>query len=227
MRLVEPLGEKPHFSLIDWLDAQPLFPKFYWQSRDTREEVVALGQLHSFVDPGSAYTILGEGQRVWGGRSFDGQHEKNRRCMTSFFFLPQIELIRFDEQWSLAVNIAEDTSRTLAGLHKLACDVAALTPISTHIRLIEHTPTQPEWGDLVDKVLNGIENDDFKKVVLARRSTLHLDRELSAAQLLKASASQNHHSFHFLFSLIVSTALWALPQSVSMRGWGMNFILKL
>ncbi|ANQ16525.1 isochorismate synthase MenF [Vibrio natriegens] len=201
MRLVEPLGEKPHFSLIDWLDAQPLFPKFYWQSRDTREEVVALGQLHSFVDPGSAYTILGEGQRVWGGRSFDGQHEKNRRCMTSFFFLPQIELIRFDEQWSLAVNVAEDTSRTLAGLHKLACDVAALTPISTHIRLIEHTPTQPEWGDLVDKVLNGIENDDFKKVVLARRSTLHLDRELSAAQLLKASASQNHHSFHFLFSL--------------------------
>ena len=98
MRLVEPLGEKPHFSLIDWLDAQPLFPKFYWQSRDTREEVVALGQLHSFVDPGSAYTILGEGQRVWGGRSFDGQHEKNRRCMSSFFFLPQIELIRFDEQ---------------------------------------------------------------------------------------------------------------------------------
>nr|WP_321382604.1 isochorismate synthase MenF [uncultured Vibrio sp.] len=201
IRLVEPLGEKPHFSLIDWLDAQPLFPKFYWQSRDTREEVVALGQLHSFVDPGSAYTILGEGQRVWGGRSFDGQHEKNRRCMPSFFFLPQIELIRFDEQWSLAVNIAEDKSRTLAGLHKLACDVSALTPISTHIRLIEHTPTQPEWNDLVENVLNGIENNDFKKVVLARRSTLHLDNELSAAQLLKASASQNHHSFHFLFSL--------------------------
>ncbi|MEF1212351.1 isochorismate synthase, partial [Vibrio alginolyticus] len=29
-RLVEPLSEKPNFSFIDWLDAQPLFPKFYW-----------------------------------------------------------------------------------------------------------------------------------------------------------------------------------------------------
>lgn len=85
VRLVEPLSEKPNFAFIDWLDAQPLFPKFYWQSRDTREEVVALGQLHSFVEPGPAYTILGEGQRVWGGRSFDGQHEK-KPPLHAFFF---------------------------------------------------------------------------------------------------------------------------------------------
>lgn len=163
VRLVEPLSEKPNFAFIDWLDAQPLFPKFYWQSRDTREEVVALGQLHSFVEPGPAYTILGEGQRVWGGRSFDGQHEKNRRCMPSFFFLPQIELIRFDQQWSLAVNLTEDKARTLAGLRKLICDVAALPPISSHIRSIVHTPIKSEWDALVHKVLTGIENDEFKK----------------------------------------------------------------
>ncbi|MGR5237907.1 isochorismate synthase [Vibrio alfacsensis] len=200
-RLVEPLGAKPNFAFIDWLEAQPLFPKFYWQSRDTREEVVALGQLHTFVAPGPAYTILGEGQRVWGGRSFDGQHEKNRRCMPSFFFLPQIELIRFDQTWSLAVNISQDKAFTLAGLKKLMCDVPTLAPISSHIRSIEHTPTEPQWHDLVEKVLTGIENDDFKKVVLARKSTLHLDSALCAAQLLKASYQSNHHSFHFLFSL--------------------------
>lgn len=200
-RLVEPISEKPNFSLIDWLDAQPLFPKFYWQSRDTREEVVALGQLQAFVDPGSAYAVLGQGQRVWGGRSFDGQHEKSRRCMSSFFFLPQIELVRFDDQWSLAVNVSEEKARTLAGLRKLVCDVVALTPISSQIRSIVHTPTQPQWHELVSKVLRGIENADYKKVVLARRSTLQLDNELRAAQLLKASYSQNHNSFHFLFCL--------------------------
>ncbi|AXY01542.1 isochorismate synthase [Vibrio alfacsensis] len=200
-RLVEPLGVKPNFAFIDWLEAQPLFPKFYWQSRDTREEVVALGQLHTFVEPGPAYTILGEGQRVWGGRSFDGQHEKNRRCMPSFFFLPQIELIRFDQQWSLAVNISDDKTRTLAGLQKLVCDVPSLAPVSSHILSIEHSPSESQWHDLVDKVLTGIKNDDFKKVVLARKSSVHLDTELSAAQLLKASYLNNHHSFHFLFSL--------------------------
>ncbi|MGR5531274.1 isochorismate synthase [Vibrio alfacsensis] len=200
-RLVEPLNAKPNFAFIDWLEAQPLFPKFYWQSRDTREEVVALGQLHTFVEPGPAYTILGEGQRVWGGRSFDGQHEKNRRCMPSFFFLPQIELIRFDQTWSLAVNISQDKASTLAGLHKLVCDVPALSPVSSHIRSIEHTPSEPQWRELVNKVLSGIASDDFKKVVLARKSFIYLDSPLSAAQLLKASYLSNHHSFHFLFSL--------------------------
>lgn len=84
-RLVELLTTKPKFTFIDWLEAQPIFPKFYWQSRDTREEVVALGQWHTFVDLGPAYAILSSGQRVWGGRSFDGSSGKNRRCMPSFF----------------------------------------------------------------------------------------------------------------------------------------------
>lgn len=51
VRCVEVLTQKPSFAFIEWLHAQPLFPKFYWQSRDTREEVVALGQLHTFSDP--------------------------------------------------------------------------------------------------------------------------------------------------------------------------------
>lgn len=38
-------------------------------------------------------------------------------------------------------------------------------------------------------------------MVLARKTTLTLDAPLSAAQLLKASHAQNHHSFHFLLAL--------------------------
>ncbi|MDF2153587.1 isochorismate synthase [Vibrio sp. CAU 1672] len=200
VRLVEPLAAKPPFSFIDWLEAQPLFPKFYWQSRDTREEVVALGQLHTFVEPGPAYAILGAGQRIWGGRSFDGQSTKNRRCMPSFFFLPKIELIRFDQQWSLAVNVNTDKSRTIAGLNKLVGEVPVLPPLSAHIKAVEHCPAQPQWRALVDKVLQGIQDKAFKKVVLARKSTVQLDSPLCAAQLLKASHASNHHSFHFLFS---------------------------
>ncbi len=66
VRFTQPLADKPPFALIDWLDAQPIFPKFYWQSRDTREEVVALGQVYTFTDPAPAYAILGDDQRVWG-----------------------------------------------------------------------------------------------------------------------------------------------------------------
>ncbi|NOJ22327.1 isochorismate synthase [Vibrio coralliilyticus] len=200
-RLVQVLEEKPDFAFIDWLEAQPIFPKFYWQSRDTREEVVALGQLHTFVDPAPAYTILADDQRIWGGRSFDGQTEKNRRCMSSFFFLPQIELIRFDNRWSLAVNLTADTHRTLTGLSKLKVEAGSLLPVSAQIKSISHIPEKPQWSELVEKVLTGIENDDFKKVVLARRTSVQMDSTVSAAQLLKSSYLQNHHSFHFMLSL--------------------------
>lgn len=201
VRFVQNLQEAPLFASIDWLEAQPIFPKFYWQSRDTREEVVALGQLYTFSEPEPAYTILGAEQRVWGGRSFDGNTDKNKRCMSSFFFLPQIELIRFDEQWSIAVNVTAERHRTLAALNKLQMDISPLRSISSHIECIKHEPNENQWQQLVDQVLDGIEANAFKKVVLARKTTLNLDSPLSAAQLLKASSTQNHHSFHFLLAL--------------------------
>ncbi len=200
-RIEEVLDLSPEFSAIDWLDAQPIYPKFYWQSRDTREEVVALGQLFTFSDPAPAYTVLNEGQRVWGGKAFDGESDKSRRCMPSFFFLPQIELIRSERQWSLAVNLNTDISRTLSNLRKLSLDVRPLAPISTHITAMTHTPALPQWEKKVEQALCGIDQNQFKKVVLARKTELDLSSEVKPTQLLKASYQQNHHSFHFMLAL--------------------------
>lgn len=67
----------------------------------------------------------------------------------------------------------------------------------------------------------------LKKVVLARRSTVQLDNRLSAAQLLKASYLNNHHSFHFLLSLDSKHSFMALRQSVCILVLDMNFIPRL
>ncbi|MBW3694538.1 isochorismate synthase [Vibrio sp. T187] len=201
VRCVENLEKAPSFALIEWLHAQPMFPKFYWQSRDTREEVVAIGKIHTFTDPAPAYAILGDDQRIWGGRSFDGNTDKNKRCMSSFFFLPQIELIRFDQQWSIAVNLSQNKHNEIAALRRLKIDSSTLAPLSAHIKHIEHVPKRDEWGSLVGKVLSGIEAEDFKKVVLARKTTLTLDTPIHAAQLLRASYLSNHNSFHFMLVL--------------------------
>ena len=200
-RLIQNIEQAPDFSFIDWLEAQPIFPKFYWQSRDGRETVVALGQLYTFTDPLPAYAILAEGQRVWGGRSFDGQTDKNRRCMASFFFLPQIELICQDGEYSLAVNLTSDIERTLASLKTLQHQVTPQPALQHQVKHMTHTPDREQWGELVDKVLAGIEQQAFKKVVLARRTTVELDAPLSAAGLLKASIAKNRDSFHFLLAL--------------------------
>ncbi|MCW0470422.1 hypothetical protein OH492_20775 [Vibrio chagasii] len=87
--------------------------------------MVALGQLHIFRSS-TRVCILGEDQRIWGGRSFDGHTEKNRRYMESFFFLPQIELIRYDDTWSLAVNLSPDRVVSINALNKLSVEAAIL-----------------------------------------------------------------------------------------------------
>lgn len=217
-RLSQTIQLERDFSFIDWLDAQPLFPKFYWQSRDTREEVVALGQEHIFSDPAPAYAVLGEGQRVWGGRSFDGHTEKNKRCMSSFFFLPQIELIRFDSQWSLNVNLNGGKAKAIQALQRLCSDVVTLQSAPQQVESIVHTPEYPHWSQLVDKALDHIEQGAFKKVVLARRTVLTLDEAISAAQFLKSSTLSNHHSFHFLFAMDKSHAfIGSTPERLYCR----------
>ena len=201
IRIAQPLTCAPNAACIDWLEVQPHFPKFYWQSRDTREEVVALGKVHTFSEPAPAYTILGENQRIWGGKSFDNLPEKDGSGLSAYFFLPQIELVRFDNNWSLCVNLADDKDAIISALTMLSADVTPLLPISSHIQSIVHVPCEQKWRYQIEDVLERIERNQFKKVVLARKSLIKLDRFISAAQLLKSSWAQNKNSFHFLFAL--------------------------
>ncbi|MDD1793013.1 isochorismate synthase [Enterovibrio sp. ZSDZ42] len=186
---------------IEWLDAQPIFPKFYWQTRDTRDEVLVLGQVKTFTDPLAAETVLASGQRIWGGRSFDGRTERNQRCLQSFFFLPQIEIVRQGEAWSITVNFGDDLLKTQAALSKLTLVPPPLSPPECHIISTEHSPSYPQWSNMIDRALTQIDQTELQKVVLARKTSLSLDRTVSAAQLLKASRDQNSANFHFMLAL--------------------------
>ncbi|WP_194090774.1 isochorismate synthase [Vibrio hibernica] len=198
-RLSEVVTIPSDFSGIDWLEAQPLFPKFYWQSRDSREEVVVLDQLHSFTDPLAAYTILGENQRVWGGKAFDHEQSKTQR-QSCYFFLPIIELSRQDEIWTLNVNLSNDPQRILHALYQLKMDYSEIPPLQTQIGTIHYSPQFNEWQHIVNKALTAINHDEFEKVVLARKTRVELPAPIRASHLLKASRAINHNSFHFLLS---------------------------
>ncbi|MUK40956.1 isochorismate synthase [Aliivibrio fischeri] len=187
--------------LIDWLEAQPVFPKFYWQSRDGEEEVAVLGQVKTFTDPSAAQKVLASQQRIWGGRSFDGRTERNRRCMSSFFFLPQVEITRLGSSWNIMVNLSEDNSRLLSTLNKMTEEFDDLSELHCRVTQRINTPEKADWSNMVNKALTAIENKQFEKVVLARKTTLTLDQNLSSAQFLKASRQSNSHSFHFMMAL--------------------------
>ncbi len=216
-RISLPLIVNDHFDSLDWLTHQPHFPKCYWQTRDGREEVLALAQVRTFTDPLAAYTVLGSQQRVWGGRAFDDQQAKTRH-QSCYFFLPQIELIREDKNWSLNVNISSDKQRTVQALKQLVVDHPSLAPLTPQPAEIHFTPQYPEWQHIVDLALQSIEQKQFDKVVLARKTRVELKDAISGAQLLKASKALNHDSFHFLLAFSPNHCfLGSTPERLYLR----------
>ncbi|QUM84409.1 MULTISPECIES: isochorismate synthase MenF [unclassified Moritella] len=196
--------------LIEWFDAQILFPQFYWQSRDGDEEVVALGQCCHFHDLDTAKSQLNEQQRIWGGCAFSHQDH---------YFLPQVELTRKNNNWLLSVNLPAhsapihenvgikrtdqtyDKAALLESLASLITPAPTPLPLSYKIEARSHYPEFNQWSHLVTKALNAIEQQDFEKVVLARKTALTLNRPISAAQFLQQSRQVNQQCYHFIFAL--------------------------
>ena len=195
-----PFSASADVDLLDWLSHQTLYPQFYWQSRDGQEEAIALGHLRSFSDPQLAEMSLSGQQRVWGGRSFDGQVTHQQELLASFFFLPQLELRRTGNDWRLIINEAPQES-VLTALASLSFSQTSLTAIDSTIIGRADTPELPQWSDMVNSALDAIDKQSFDKVVLARRTTLTLDKPVLPTQLLQASRQHNHDSFHFLMAL--------------------------
>lgn len=206
------------FSVIDWLSAQPIYPKFYWQTRDAHEEVVALGAALEFYDPMEVYSHLNTQQRVWGGKPFnrDVQFHSNPKSQSNdvkhlkydknqdvdaYFFLPQIEIERIDDTWRLHINLQGDLDKLFESLSRLSQQITTLETLKKQTGTILHHPQFLQWQQLIENALQAMSQREFDKVVLARQTQVTLPKAISAEQLLKVSREKNLRSYHFMLSL--------------------------
>lgn len=191
--------DRDFFSLdpLEWLNAQTVFPQFYWQPRDAEEEIIALGQIKTFICPIKAEKSLQGEQRIWGGYAFDAKPSSP----SSYFFLPQIELTRRGNTGTLILNVADDILHAQLVLSKLIITNQYLCSPTCHVVSTFHQPKHSRWLKMVGNALETIEKTKLQKVVLARKTTLVLDRAISGAQLLKASRAVNKGNFHFLLAI--------------------------
>lgn len=195
--------------LLDWLSAQPLFPKFYWLHRDGSEEVAALGQVRVFNRPDAVSEFLqaqSEPLRVWGGTAFDGLQARSHGCLSGWFFLPRFELRQTTKGAWLTINLHSYTSLREDGLQawQQLCQLVASSALNLPDVTVEqarHAPDKAGWFALIRKSLAAIEAREFDKVVLARKTTLTLDKPVAPAELLAASRRVNHRCFHFMLAL--------------------------
>lgn len=204
--------------LLEWLTAQTHFPQFYWRHRDNHEEAAVCGQTRSFADMKDADDFIQQnpdanGLRIWGLNAFEpvmvfGQLTDNglvsgKNAQASFLFLPRLEILRRGKKTSLTLNLSSETSLQKDALQAITfidqlMAARALPVLNARIQHSSHTPGYPQWRNLIQQALNDIEQQKLDKVVLARTTTLTLNKPLSCAAFMAASRQVNHRCYHFM-----------------------------
>lgn len=220
------LPEQPDGGMLEWLDAQPCYPKFYWQQRDDTEEVVLCGDAATFDDMSAAQHFLQHYPhvtelRIWGLNAFnDGLGDKHAGHA---LFLPRLEISRRDGQCILRCQLystvsLRDEARNMRVFLRTLVSARHLPPLAARVLQHTHLPTQPQWTRMIEAVLSGIEQKQFDKVVLARKTTLFLSQPLNPASFLAASRAVNHHCYHFMLAFAPQQAfLGSSPERLFLR----------
>lgn len=123
----------------------------------------------------------------------------------------------------LAVNLysesslADDVQRAQKTLTALVPS-KPLPSINASVLDVHHQPEKEGWCSLLRQALSEIANKRFDKVVLARRSTLTLNKPLNPAAFLNASQKVNHRCFHFMMRMDDEKAfLGSSPECLFLR----------
>ncbi|MGI8487851.1 isochorismate synthase MenF [Pectobacterium sp. S5] len=195
--------------LLPWLATQPVYPQFYWQHRQDREEAAVCGNVCGFRHIQDAEAFLVQQQcdpdvRIWGLNAFN-QTREDGAASSGYLFLPRAELRCQDEMLSLSINLFSDTSLQQDAVEASAFINLLLPPASqpllhAEVQSVGHQPERQGWIDLLHRALHDINAGLMEKVVLARATTLTLTQPLQATTFMAASRAANHHCFHFMLA---------------------------
>nr|WP_219606699.1 isochorismate synthase MenF [Pectobacterium sp. CFBP8739] len=195
--------------LLPWLATQPVYPQFYWQHRQDREEAAVCGNVCGFHHIQDAEAFLVQQQcdpnvRIWGLNAFN-QIKESGTYSSGYLFLPRAELRRQDDTLSLSINLFSDTSlqqdaAEASAFINLLLPSASSLALHAEVQSVGHQPERQGWIDLLQLALHDINAGLMEKVVLARATTLTLTQPLQATTFMAASRAANHHCFHFMLA---------------------------
>lgn len=221
---------------LAWLAAQRGAPALYWRDRDGGRRVAGLGAadrleptapdaIASLIDQAARRLRRAPGSlRYYGGMRFDPGGPIDgvwRRFGLGMLVLPRFELIECTGETRLACTLTpgrDDARTVLEALAALSpCPHKPASP--TKAQRIDDTPDATGWASAVRGVIRRLSGrDGTRKVVLARRTTVHAKGGLDPLGLLAALVEQTPTCFHFFFSPDGETAfVGATPEQLFHR----------
>lgn len=208
------------FDPLGWLNAQHIYPQFYWQQRNGDEEYAALGAITHFPSLSAARQFLNRyphapDLRVVGVNAFDPK----QGCL----FLPRLLWQRFGGTATLRLVLWSDTSlkaeaqRAREFMQTLA-ESQPVAPVTQAVVSETHLPDRAGWLQLITRATEAISRGEFDKVVLARATDLQFNEAVNPAALMAASRQVNFQCYHFFMRTDASRAfLGSSPERLWRR----------
>lgn len=202
--------------VMRWLSVQASGSRGFWSDRDGDFQLAGVGRA-DVISGDTGHGIEGALEQVhqrlefcecdiryFGGMRFS----PSRACSAEWrsfqgyrFLLPRFEVVCRGGVTTFACNMRSDDSigvveQELARV-VLQHDNAGITIPSPTGRV--NRPDRREWEFAVGRILHGISEHRFSKVVLARSSTLDFDMPVNAVHLLGQLKDRTVNAFQFCF----------------------------
>ncbi|WP_249977881.1 isochorismate synthase [Vreelandella olivaria] len=226
--------------LLGWLSGQTVFPRFYWQARDSRGgDYAALGAVKAFDSLTALHTDIaalsgygGEQPDYVGGMAFDASAPGWQHFGGCHFFLPRIELRRHQEEVLFTLNLRFDDrcpdteiAQARACLNALL-EEQSLPYLSPHSYQREDSPSKSSWAAWVAKVTHPDHLCHTPKVVLSRETRLTTPETPSPWALLSRWQAGAVDCFHFGIQLTSQEAFIGCPPEQLYRREGQHLMTE-
>jgi len=199
-----------------WLSAQSAGSRGYWSDRDGDFQLAGLGRADMIAGEtghGISRALESVHQRLefcdadiryFGGMRFassprcDPEWQVFNDCR---FILPRFEVVCREGVTTFACNMRSDDDLAAVEdeLQRVSLDPHEETILVPRPESRTDRPGRKDWTSAVNSTLAGIREGRFRKIVLARNSTLAFAIPVDAARILNVLKSSSVNAFHFCF----------------------------
>jgi len=177
---------------LEWLSAQTVFPKIYWENPQEKMRVIAIGRTLELND----IPIIEGDLRLFGGNNFTPQKYGEWKNFSSRRYI--LPLVEIEDRGGLSVLCINRLSKHTPSID-LQRKTATPIPLKKPISRVD-VPTYPTWCYHLKELANLISHNVCSKVVLSRRTDFafeHPPNPYAILRHLKNSESTTLFSFQF------------------------------
>ncbi len=229
----------PSLDVVDWISAQPHFPKVFWQARDEQSCYAGVGAAVLFDAEQNdaalwtemtAFTQKAPDAVLFGGMRFDAQRLPGPEWHDfghAAFFLPQFLIKQEGDATTLrcSIGVADDLPRE-DWLCQVDRQIDLLQfeapPLDDDAHTIHGVPQdmqdRAEWMASVDELTKLVASDMIEKVVLVRRTDVTFPKPPTPFTFIRRFRAMKSSAYFFCFQFSRASAfIGSSPECFFMR----------